>query len=123
MLYDSLLLAAVWFVATALLLVGRHGVAIAPHNTYYTAFLLVVGFVFFGGFWIHGGQTLGMRAWKIRVCSETGARIRPAQAALRYVFAWISLGALGLGYWSSLLDPRRRCWHDRISATYVTWDR
>ena len=123
MLYDGLLLVAVWFAATALLLAWRNGEAIPPHHVYYTIYLLGIGFAFFGGFWIHGGQTLGMRAWNIRVLSENGKRIRLSQAALRYIFAWVSLGAVGLGYWWSLLDRRRRCWHDRFSATYVTWDR
>ena len=60
--YDSLLLLAVWFIATALLLPFTSGEAIRPHNPLLSSYLLFISFFFYGWFWIHGGQTLGMSA-------------------------------------------------------------
>ena len=67
--------------------------------------------------WHRGGQTLGMRAWKIAVVGDHG---RPATAkALWRRFAWggLSLLLAGAGFWWALLDRRRLTWHDRASGT------
>lgn len=72
---------------------------------------------FFGWFWTHGGQTLGMRAWKVRVVTEAGQPINWQQAGSRFAWAIASWGALGIGFLVSLIDPERRAWHDRFSKT------
>ncbi|MEN8260121.1 MAG: RDD family protein, partial [Pseudomonadota bacterium] len=69
--YDSLLLLSVLFVATALILPFNEGEAFHSNQHYYPLFLLILSLLFFGWFWTHGGQTLGMRAWKIKVCSDS----------------------------------------------------
>jgi len=92
MLYDSLLLIAVLFLAMALLLLILRGHS--PGNPWSSLYLLLVSFGFFGGFWTHGGQTLGMRAWKIRLVGTDGRPLGWRQAALRFVTglpAWIVL--------------------------------
>jgi len=118
-LYDSLLLLAVLFFATAMLLPLNHGAAFTPDQFFYPAYLLLVSFAFYGWFWTHGGQTLGLRAWKIAVLSEDGRPITWRQAALRFVCALLSWGCLGLGFWWILIDQDRKAWHDRLSKTAV----
>jgi uncharacterized RDD family membrane protein YckC len=46
-----------------------------------------------------------------------GARITWAQALIRYLTAYLSWLALGLGFWWSLWDKDRKTWHDRLSGT------
>ena len=104
LLYDSLLLAGVWFFATFVALIIRHGAAIAPSSLWFDAYLLAVGGLFFGGFWTHGGQTLGMRAWRIRVQQHDGAPPTWLIALRRYVLAWVSLLLLGGGFFWLLVD-------------------
>lgn len=70
MLYDSFLIAALLFIATAILLPFNHGDAI--NGPLYNLYLVVVIFVFYAFFWKKGGQTLGMKAWKIRIIDEYG---------------------------------------------------
>ena len=48
-------------------------------------YLLGVVFMFFGWFWTHRGQTLGMRAWRIKLVSERGTRVTWSQALQRYL--------------------------------------
>jgi uncharacterized RDD family membrane protein YckC len=72
---------------------------------------------FFGWFWTHGGQTLGMRAWKVRVVTDDGKPINWQQARSRFVWAIASWVALCVGFLVSLFDPERRTWHDRFSKT------
>lgn len=118
-LYDSLLLLALLFVATALVLPLTGGEAIAPGNPLYTSYLFFVNFFFFAWFWIHGGQTLGMRAWRIRVQQRNGAPITWGQALLRFLVAIASWLLLGAGFLWALFDKERMTWHDRYSQTVL----
>lgn len=68
-------------------------------------------------FWTHGGQTLGMKSWRVRVVDEQGRDPSYRQALLRYLFAWVSAAALGLGFLWVLFDPQQQAWHDRLSGT------
>jgi uncharacterized RDD family membrane protein YckC len=70
MLYDSFLIAALLFIATAILLPFNHGEAIT--GPMYNLYLVCIIFIFYGFFWKKAGQTLGMKAWKIRVIDEYG---------------------------------------------------
>lgn len=72
---------------------------------------------FFGWFWTNGGQTLGMRAWKLRVVTATGQPINWQQAQLRCTWAVISWAALGVGFLIAWFDPNHLTWHDRFSQT------
>lgn len=117
-LYDLLLLLAVLFLATALLLPFTSGESINPQQTwFYRAYLSVISFLFYGWFWTHGGQTLGLRAWKITVLTHDQQPISWRQALLRYAMAWLSLGFLGLGFLWFFWDKNRHSWHDKVSGT------
>jgi uncharacterized RDD family membrane protein YckC len=119
LLYDGLLLFASLFFATLPILAFTGGQAIAPKNLLFSAYLLSVAFLFFAWFWTHGGQTLGMRAWRVRVQCPNGSPISLAQAAVRFTVAIVSWVALGVGFWWSWLDRERRTWHDIVSATVL----
>jgi uncharacterized RDD family membrane protein YckC len=73
LLYDCLLLLALLFVGTLAALPLTGGEAITPAaqglGAYllYRAYLALLALGFFGVSWTHGGQTLGMVAWRIRL--------------------------------------------------------
>jgi len=116
--YDTLLLLAVLFIAGMPLPLIPESIRFEPwvrHGTF--VYLLLVSFAFFGWFWTHGGQTLGMRAWRIRITSHAGGPVSWKLAARRFVLALFSWAPAGLGFLWSLLDPDRRAWHDRLSGT------
>jgi uncharacterized RDD family membrane protein YckC len=81
--------------------------------------LLVLGVVvgFHVLFWWRGGQTVGMRAWRLQVRREDGAPLSARDALLRYGAAWLAAAPLGIGFLASLWDPHGRAWHDRWTAT------
>jgi uncharacterized RDD family membrane protein YckC len=98
--YDSLLLLGVLVGATALAL----GLAVAvlgsepvrlynplAGNPFFQTYLLLVCFFFYGGFWTHGGQTLGMRAWRLRLQRRDGQGISWWQALLRFLIGGLWL--------------------------------
>jgi uncharacterized RDD family membrane protein YckC len=119
LLYDWLLLIGVLFAATLAVLALRGGQALPAHNPWFTAYLIATGMGFFSWFWTHGGETLGMRAWKLRLVSLDGLPIQGRQALIRSSVALLGASALGLGYLWVLLDPQGRAWQDIASGTRV----
>ncbi|WAC63062.1 RDD family protein [Pseudoxanthomonas sp. SL93] len=69
--------------------------------------------------WRRGGQTLGMRPWRIKVIARDGSA--PTRRALwtRFAVATVSLLAGGLGFWWAWVDRDRLAWHDRLSGTQM----
>lgn len=116
-IYDALLLLAVLFFATALALPLNSGKAFSSQQYFYPIYLLSVSFLFYGWFWTHGGQTLGLRSWKMQLVSRTQTTIDWKQAFIRFVGALISWLCLGAGIFWILLDKNNLGWHDYLSGT------
>jgi uncharacterized RDD family membrane protein YckC len=122
-IYDLLLLIAVLFLATALLLLFTAGEAVTTQQTLiYRVYLTLISFFFYGWFWTHGGQTLGLRAWKIKVLTFDQKPISWTQALLRFAAAIVSWAFCGLGFLWILIDKNKRSWHDYLSKTAVFFD-
>lgn len=120
--YDTLLLIAVLFVATAIVLPFNGGKAFSEDQLYYPGYLLAVSFGFFGWFWTHGGQTPGMRAWKIKALSFDRQPLTWKQALVRFFAAFLSWGICGLGFLWIIVSRKKRAWHDSLSKTAVYFD-
>lgn len=69
--------------------------------------------------WTRGGQTAGMRPWRLRVVGPGGEAIALPAASIRLLAALLSWAPLGLGFWWALVDSRRLTWHDRLSGTHL----
>ena len=119
--YDLILLLVVWYAATFLVLPFTHGEAVAPHRWWYSAYLFAVGYLYFGWCWTRGGQTLGLRAWHLRVVDRSGSPVGWRQALARYLGAWVSTLSFGLGFLWLLADRERCAWHDRLAGTRVVY--
>lgn len=123
MLYDLLPLAALWMATSAVMLLLRGGERVAPGSAAAMIeflLLLAVSFAYLGLSWRRGGQTLGMRAWRLYLVNTDGSRPVSWRALLlRYVVAMLSLAAVGLGFVWSLLETNRRTWHDLASGTVM----
>lgn len=143
--YDGLLLIAVWMVALLLDVVLRDLLDLEREWHALRAYVFLIGFVFFGWFWTHGGQTLGMRAWRLKLRHADGHSPTWRSALARYammLLAWgvcltpafmqlprfstwslaptlsLAAGALAaLGLIAFFLDPRRRCPQDWVSGS------
>lgn len=121
--YDGLIQLALFFAGTALLLPLTGGQALAPGNPWYVAYLIAISLIYNGWSWTHGGQTIGMRSWRLRLVNRGGGPLTRRQVYIRYGTAWLGAAALGLGYLWMLADPARRAWHDRLSDTAVVRER
>jgi len=116
MLYDSLLIIARFFL-TGFIWVPLSGDVVTGPAFQLT--LLAEVIAFFGYCWGKQGETLGMRAWKIRIVNGKGALPNLQQIGLRLLIAPVSLACFGLGYAWLLLGKDRQTWHDKVSSTYV----
>lgn len=113
-LYDCLLLVALFFIITAIAVAFNHGNAI--QNFAYYLLLFIIGFLFFDWFWRHGGQTLGMRAWRIKVEGIDKQTITFRQSVLRYVTGFLLFGVTLL---SIPFSAQRTALHDQLSKTRI----
>ena len=120
--YDGFLLTAILFIVTAIANALNHGNAIGPGDTFYRFYVFIIftlSYLYFAWFWIHGGQTLGMKTWQIQLQSINSNKITWKTCAIRFVSAVFSWGIFGLGFLWSLFDKKNRCWHDLISKTIL----
>jgi uncharacterized RDD family membrane protein YckC len=118
MLYDCFLLLSVLLLATALALLVTRG-TLDYHHPLFRSYLFIVCFMFYTWFWTHGGQTLGMQAWRLRVQRLDGRPITLWQALLRFLSAIPSWAVFGLGYLWLLVDKNHMAVHDRISESVI----
>ncbi|MEJ2418290.1 MAG: RDD family protein [Exilibacterium sp.] len=131
--YDSLLVAAISIVygaaAVALRVLLLAGTAIeeieagspAVGGIWFQCGWLVTIVIFFSYFWHRGGQTLGMKAWRLRLTSADPSLANPAwsQCLLRCLVGPISLLCAGIGYLWCYIDKNGRSLHDRLTKTQV----
>ena len=104
LLYDLLLAIAIAFVATAAMLPLTHGEAILTATQgivaqLYHAVLLLAVFAYFGWCWTRSGQTLGMKAWRIRIEGMDGRRLRWGEAIARFFLGTALAWAAVIGAW------------------------
>ena len=126
LLYDAVLLFCVLAVAVWMLIYPYELIAARPFPTFEPVYAIlkqiyllaiVVGFYVY--FWTHGGQTLGLRAWRLRVQRNGGGPLSARDALRRFGWATLSLLPAGLGLWWSLIDREGLAWHDRKSHTRI----
>ena len=124
--YDLLPAVSLWLLLTLLFTVGYHLAGhpvrdnIAPFSglqilLWFCCWLVTAAYAVAS--WRFGGQTLGMRAWRLRLVDADGAAPSWGTLCVRYAVATLSLAAAGLGFWWAWLDKNRLTWHDHASGT------
>lgn len=104
MFYDLLLMVALWFVATFAMLPLTGGEAILTSSQgllghFYHALLLLLAVAYFGLCWTRGGQTLGLKAWRIRLEGMDGRSPGWGDALLRFTTGAASVLLAVIGLW------------------------
>jgi uncharacterized RDD family membrane protein YckC len=117
-LYDSLLIIAMWLITT-LLLVAFINDGATLQGPLFQFGLYFEACLFYSYFWRLRGQTLGMQVWKIKLVSPSLQTLSWQECFARLFFALVSVSMLGLGFIWMLFDPDRLTWHDRASGTRV----
>lgn len=81
----------------------------------YSGYLIGAVCLFFVWFWTHGGQTLGMRAWRLKVQRMDGSSISVFQAMLRLCTGFFGLGNI----WLLSKNSEGMSLQDRMSASEI----
>lgn len=122
LVYEALLLAAVLFAGTlpVLLLLQHAGTAFT--RPVLQLYLPVLCGVYFVWQWLHGGQTLPMKSWRIKLVTRDGTQLTPRRAISRYLLALLSLALFGTGFLWACFDRDRQFLHDRLADTRIVND-
>lgn len=144
LIYDFLLILAVLFIASFIF----HFIFSDTQATYFKPlfqfYLFTIMGYYFTWFWTHGGQTLAMQTWKMRLVSADGRGLTKKQAVARYLFsltgifffvvvnylfpinfisyqqlALVSVLIFGSGFIWALFDPDHQYLHDRLAGTRI----
>ena len=117
--YDGILLCAVLFASTLVVLPFTQGEAITSSNILFKIYIYCICCLYFTWQWSHGGQTLGMLAWKIKLKGVNSANVGWKKALIRFLLATVSLICFGAGFIWSLFDRDKLAFHDRYSGTFL----
>jgi uncharacterized RDD family membrane protein YckC len=121
LLYDLIVLFGMLLFATMLVIIPAStlsGVEVQLNGwllILFRIYLVAVSYGFFAYFWIHGGQTLGMRAWRLCLIQDNGHPLSLAATWRRLLWSTLipaPVGLLLIPFDSSGLAP-----HDRLSHT------
>ncbi|MBU9479409.1 RDD family protein [Burkholderia multivorans] len=141
MLYEAVLLfGVVFFAGLAFGLATQQRNGLVHHNLLAAWIALVVG-VYFVWFWTHGGQTLPMKTWRLRLEAANGRPLSAGHAIVRYALGWLwflpplalhpllglsvpvtlALAAAWIVVWAGAarLHADRQFPHDRLARTRI----
>jgi uncharacterized RDD family membrane protein YckC len=124
LVYDFLLLAALLMIYTGGALFFTRGAAVVPATAGAWVYLYRAGLVLLiAGYyllnWLRSGQTLGMRAWRLRVVTDSGQPLPWSAAVRRVFFGALAWAPAALGVLWLYVDPDQLALHDRLSKTRV----
>ncbi len=119
-IYDTLIVfaivfvAAQWFPLIPETLQAELGVRMLKQ-----VYVLSICFFYFAYSWRRGGQTIGMKSWRVKIIQANQTTSIPSwkQCIVRFGIAIVSWGAAGLGFLWMLLIPAHLSWHDMASHT------
>lgn len=141
MTYEAMLLFALVFIAGYLFdTLTQSRDALRLRHVRQTWLFVVLG-VYFVWFWTHGGQTLAMKTWHVRLVHASGAAVDVARGVVRYLLLWLFIvptlavvGFAGVGGWAAtvamslaillppfyaLFDRDGQFLHDRLAGTRI----
>lgn len=121
-LYDLMLVLGVLVMAAALATLAYQGLLGGDltqglPRLAFQAYLLGVCMLYYLYFWSDGRQSLGMRAWRLRLVRQDGRNLGWDDALRRLGLTLLCMAPGGLGLWWAWLDRNRLGWHDRLSGT------
>jgi uncharacterized RDD family membrane protein YckC len=128
LIYDTVIVAAIWMLAGLPVVLANDG-PVSAQTLWFQTYLFSVTGLYFVWSWRQGGQTVGMRAWRVYVVDintlTESEFIRPSLRAclIRYVSSYLSTAVVAVGWLWSLGHPQSMTWHDLLSGTRLVTKR
>lgn len=126
LVYDGLVIIALLILAGFVV----NGIYYASHNGEFTGalpgsvvmtMLFTICFFYYSHSWRKGGQTIGMKSWRIYLVNVEKKPIQLSQCMLRTGMGFFSIVVGGIGFFWALFDQQQRSWHDIASLTRVVY--
>ncbi len=126
LIYDGIVILAPLIFFTWAVVMLAHGRAmlrgsVGPWADLYHAGLFAIIAGYFVLNWVHSGQTVGMRAWRLHAIDLSGRRPSMKAAISRFFWSMLAWMPAGLGVLWLYLDPERLALQDRLSDTRIVY--
>ncbi|MDX1341693.1 MAG: RDD family protein [Reinekea sp.] len=119
-IYDALVLLGLLMIA-GFIAVGLHfwvtGSEVIPHNLIFQLYLLVIIIGYFLYFWRKSGQTVGMKAWRIKLVNQKSGAPTVKQLLVRLFIALPAYALLCVGVFWQYWSKDGLTWQDKVSQT------
>lgn len=122
LIYDALILIAIWMLAALPVVIAYNG-PIPASSFLFQLYLLTITGLYFCWSWRRGGQTVGMRAWRVHLTTiktDHPDQLTPPSLAvciIRYLASFASSLFFCLGWLWAVGHPEAMTWHDLVSKT------
>lgn len=117
LIYDIFPILALFLTTSLILVLLRQGEEVQPRTWWMQTILMAEVFLYFTYSWKKGGQTLGMRAWKIGI--DNFQQLTWPQVSLRFLAGVISTILLGFGLWIRKFNASNLTWMDSACGQKV----
>jgi len=120
-IYDFIIVCAIIFIAAQWFpLVPESYQDLPALLLFKRLYMLGICFIYFAYSWRRGGQTIGMKSWRVQLRTNNPQQpVSWRQSAIRFLVAIASWLVLGLGYIWIVFNPQRKSWHDMASGTHL----
>lgn len=118
LVYDFFPALGLWLLVAAMFVAAHHDAitgGLLGSLEFIALWLVTAGYSMAS--WRFGGQTLGMRPWRLQVVGADGGVPSWRTLLVRYAVGNLSLLLGGMGFWWALWDRDGLTWHDRASGT------
>ncbi|GAA4818110.1 RDD family protein [Marinicella pacifica] len=113
-IYDLFPIIGLWLITSVLVVLLRSGDEVPPGTLWFQLLLFTECVFYFVFSWKKGGQTLGMRAWKIGI--EDFENMSWWQSLSRFLIGLVSVALLGAGIAYKKLNKKHLSWMDIVSG-------
>ena len=117
--YEAIIQIALWFIVTFFALAVLN-IDLTSNPNLLRFILWVSSGIYFIYSWLYGGQTLAMRAWRLKL-NHPKKNKNFSYLMSRYFLSSISLAFFGLGYLYIFFDKKNRFLHDYILGSEIIY--
>jgi uncharacterized RDD family membrane protein YckC len=123
-IYDTLIVMGLLMI-TSSIAVGFHkllsGQDTLEHSRLFQAYLLLVIALYFIYFWKRAGQTVGMKAWRVKLVNIADQPLSYRQLIIRWLVAIPAYACLLVGVFWQYWSHDGLNWHDKASNTRLVF--